>query len=140
MSITLSGFVASVAGKVVLGTAVAAASVGGLHASGVVDVPALPDNDRPAAEQQAPAGHDGAADSSAPAADAKPAEAAASTEAAPAEAPAAEAAKPAEPPKAADAPKPAPKKKAAGAKAGCGAGTCGNSPSTVCRRTSGRPG
>ncbi|MBN2624174.1 MAG: hypothetical protein JXA83_12425 [Acidimicrobiales bacterium] len=49
----LSGFVATLTGKVVLGTAVTAASVGGLHAADVVDVPALPDNDRPAVEQQA---------------------------------------------------------------------------------------
>ncbi|HEX6238551.1 MAG TPA: hypothetical protein VFZ68_15225 [Acidimicrobiales bacterium] len=49
----LSGFVASLAGKVVLGTAVTAASVGGLHAADVVDVPVLPDNDAPAAEEQA---------------------------------------------------------------------------------------
>lgn len=49
----LGGFVASVTGKVVLGTAVTAASVGGLHAADVVDVPVLPDKARPAAEQQA---------------------------------------------------------------------------------------
>jgi hypothetical protein len=51
---TVSGLVGSLTGKAVLGTAVAAASVGGLHAADVVDVPALPDNDRPAVE--APAG------------------------------------------------------------------------------------
>lgn len=49
----LSGFLATVTGKVVLGGAVAAASVGGLHAGDVVDVPGLPDNDRPAAEESA---------------------------------------------------------------------------------------
>lgn len=47
----LSGFLATVTGKVVLTGAVAAASVGGLHAGDVVDVPGLPDNDPPAAEQ-----------------------------------------------------------------------------------------
>lgn len=46
----VSSFVATVTGKVVLGGAVAAASVGGLHAADVVDVPGLPD--RPAVEQQ----------------------------------------------------------------------------------------
>lgn len=45
---SVSALVATVAGKVVLGTAVAAASVGGLHAADVVDVPGLPDR---AAEQ-----------------------------------------------------------------------------------------
>jgi hypothetical protein len=40
---TLSAFVATLAGKVVLGTAAVAASVGGAHAAGVVDVPGLPD-------------------------------------------------------------------------------------------------
>lgn len=49
----LSGFLATVTGKVVLTGAVAAASVGGLHAGDVVDVPGLPDNDPPAAEQAA---------------------------------------------------------------------------------------
>jgi hypothetical protein len=39
----LSTFVATLTGKVVLGTAVAAASVGAAHAVGVVDVPGLPD-------------------------------------------------------------------------------------------------
>lgn len=47
----LSGFLATVTGKVVLTGAVAAASVGGLHAGDVVDVPGLPDNDPPAVEQ-----------------------------------------------------------------------------------------
>jgi hypothetical protein len=47
----LSGFAATLTGKVVLGTAVAAASVGGLHAANVVDVPALPDG-RPVAEHR----------------------------------------------------------------------------------------
>jgi hypothetical protein len=54
----LSGFVATLTGKVVLGTAVTAASVGGLHAADVVDVPVLPDNDRQAVEQQADPGND----------------------------------------------------------------------------------
>lgn len=49
----LSGFLATVTGKVVLTGAVAAASVGGLHAGDVVDVPGLPDNDPPAAEESA---------------------------------------------------------------------------------------
>lgn len=40
---TVSALVATVAGKVVLGTAVAAASVGGLHAADVVEVPGLPE-------------------------------------------------------------------------------------------------
>lgn len=48
----ISGLVATLTGKVFLGTAVAAASVGGLHAADVVTVPALPNNDRPGAEQQ----------------------------------------------------------------------------------------
>jgi hypothetical protein len=48
----ISGLVATLTGKVVLGTAVAAASVGGLHAADVVTVPALPNNDSPGAEQQ----------------------------------------------------------------------------------------
>lgn len=47
----LSGFVGTLTGKFVLGTAVTAASVGGLHAADVVDVPVLPDTaasaDRP---------------------------------------------------------------------------------------------
>jgi hypothetical protein len=40
---TLSGVLATVTGKVVLGTAIAAASVGAAHSTGVVDVPGLPD-------------------------------------------------------------------------------------------------
>jgi hypothetical protein len=48
---TVGGFVGTLTGKVLVGTAVAAASVGGLHAGDVVDVPGLPGNDRPAAEQ-----------------------------------------------------------------------------------------
>ncbi len=39
----LSAFVATLAGKVVLGSAAVAAGVGGAHAAGVVDVPGLPD-------------------------------------------------------------------------------------------------
>jgi hypothetical protein len=50
---TLSGLVTGLAGKVVLGTAVAAASVGGLHAADVVDIPVLPDTARPTVEQPA---------------------------------------------------------------------------------------
>ncbi len=53
----LSGFLATVTGKVVLTGAVAAASVGGLHAGDVVDVPGLPDND-PTAVEQAENGND----------------------------------------------------------------------------------
>lgn len=41
----LSAFVATVTGKVVLGSVVAAASVGTLHAADVVDLPVLPDNE-----------------------------------------------------------------------------------------------
>jgi hypothetical protein len=44
----LSGFLGTLTGKVLLGTAVTAASVGGLHASDVVDVPVLPDTGPPA--------------------------------------------------------------------------------------------
>lgn len=43
MLTTLSGVLATLTGKVVLGTAVAAASVGAAHSAGVVDVPGLPD-------------------------------------------------------------------------------------------------
>ena len=39
----VTAFVATTTGKLVLGTAVAAASVGGMHAADVVDVPLLPD-------------------------------------------------------------------------------------------------
>lgn len=49
---SVSAFVATLTGKVVLGTAVAAASVGGLHAAGAVDVPGLPDQVEHAAEQE----------------------------------------------------------------------------------------
>lgn len=48
----LSGFLATLTGKVVLGTAVAAASVGALHAGDVVDVPGLPDSGQAVVEQQ----------------------------------------------------------------------------------------
>lgn len=41
----LAAFLGTIGGKVVVGTTVAAASVGGVHASGVVDVPFLPDNE-----------------------------------------------------------------------------------------------
>lgn len=50
----LGGFAGTVAGKVLLTSAVAAAGVGGLHAAGAVDVPALPDRGRPV-EQPEPA-------------------------------------------------------------------------------------
>lgn len=55
---TLSAFVATLTGKVVLGTAAVAASVGGAHAAGVVDVPGLPDRgtvvvDAPAVDEAA---------------------------------------------------------------------------------------
>lgn len=43
----LGGFAGTVAGKVLLTSAVAAAGVGGLHAAGAVDVPALPDDKNP---------------------------------------------------------------------------------------------
>lgn len=46
MTKALSAFIATVAGKVALGTAVAAASVGGLQAADVIDV--VPDRGRPA--------------------------------------------------------------------------------------------
>jgi len=39
----LGAFVATTAGKIVLGTAVAAASIGGAHAAELVDVPLLPE-------------------------------------------------------------------------------------------------
>jgi hypothetical protein len=55
---TFGGFVGTLTGKVLAGTAVAAASVGGLHAADVVDVPGLPGNDRPAAEQSGAASAD----------------------------------------------------------------------------------
>jgi hypothetical protein len=48
----VSSFVATLTGKVVLATAVTAASVGALHATDAVDVPILPDNDGPAAHEQ----------------------------------------------------------------------------------------
>jgi len=44
--VAIAAFAATLAGKVVLGGAVAAATVGGLHAVEVVDVPLLPDVDR----------------------------------------------------------------------------------------------
>ncbi len=50
----LAAFVATLAGKVVLGTAAVAAGVGGAHAAGVVDVPGLPDR-TPSAVVDAPA-------------------------------------------------------------------------------------
>jgi hypothetical protein len=55
---TLGAFVATLTGKVVLGTAAVAASVGGAHAAGVVDVPGLPDRgtvvvDAPAVDEAA---------------------------------------------------------------------------------------
>jgi hypothetical protein len=53
---TVSGFVGTLTGKMLLGTAVTAASVGGLHAADVVDIPALPGNDRPAAQEQSGGG------------------------------------------------------------------------------------
>lgn len=56
MLTTVSGFLATVTGKVLLGSAVAAASVGGLHATDVVEVPVLPDS-RPPTQ---PAGSTGA--------------------------------------------------------------------------------
>lgn len=55
----LSTFVGTVTGKVVLGTAVAAASAGTLHATNVVDVPALPDSQRPTEQPADDAGNPG---------------------------------------------------------------------------------
>lgn len=60
---TLSAFVATLAGKVVLGTAAVAASVGGVHAAGVVEVPGLPDR-APAAVVDVPAAEDAAGEGS----------------------------------------------------------------------------
>ncbi|HEX6234549.1 MAG TPA: hypothetical protein VFZ63_15590 [Jiangellaceae bacterium] len=62
---TLSAFVATLTGKLVLGTAALAASVGGVHAAGVVDVPGLPD--RGSAVVDVPAVVDGPADAADPA-------------------------------------------------------------------------
>jgi hypothetical protein len=50
---TLSGFLGTLTGKALLGTAVAAASVGGLHAADVVDLPVLPAHDSHAADSPA---------------------------------------------------------------------------------------
>ena len=50
---TLSGFLGTLTGKALLGTAMAAASVGGLHAADVVDVPVLPAHDSPTADAHA---------------------------------------------------------------------------------------
>lgn len=73
----LGGFVGTLTGKLVLTTAVAAASVGGLHAADVVDVPVLPDtsphanrsddidNSRPDARDAAADGQDTAAENQA---------------------------------------------------------------------------
>lgn len=44
----VAAFAATVTGKVVLGSAIAAAGVGGMHAAEVIDVPFLPNHDRPA--------------------------------------------------------------------------------------------
>lgn len=52
MLTSLSTFVATLTGKIVLGTAVAAAGVGSAHAAGAVDVPGLPD--RPSVVEEAP--------------------------------------------------------------------------------------
>jgi hypothetical protein len=52
MLTALSSALATLTGKVVLGTAVAAASVGAAHSAGVVDVPGLPDT-TPAVESPA---------------------------------------------------------------------------------------
>lgn len=48
---TATALLATLAGKVALGTAIAAASVGGLHATAVVDVPGLPDRSAEPAEE-----------------------------------------------------------------------------------------
>ncbi|NEE04420.1 hypothetical protein [Phytoactinopolyspora halotolerans] len=55
---TLGAFVATVAGKAVLGTAAVAVGVGGAHAAGVVDVPGLPQAASATAEAQVAAAHD----------------------------------------------------------------------------------
>lgn len=57
----LSGFLATLTGKVVLGTAVAAASVGALHAGDAIDVPGLPEagRDRAAEHEDAVETHNG---------------------------------------------------------------------------------
>jgi hypothetical protein len=52
MLTVLSTALTTLTGKVVLGTAIAAAGVGAAHSAGVVDVPGLPDN-APAAESPA---------------------------------------------------------------------------------------
>jgi hypothetical protein len=57
MLTALSAFLATLTGKVVLGAAVVAASVGGAHAAGVVDVPGLPD--RPSVVEDAPENQSG---------------------------------------------------------------------------------
>lgn len=54
---SISAILATVTGKVALGTVAVAATVGGAHAGGVVDVPGLPDLP-PAAEEHAPADGD----------------------------------------------------------------------------------
>jgi hypothetical protein len=44
---SLSAFIGTLTGKLLVGATIAAASVGGAHASGVVDVPGLPEIDQP---------------------------------------------------------------------------------------------
>lgn len=66
MLTALGTFLATLTGKVVLGTAAAAASVGAAHAVGVVDVPGLPDKaavvELPAEENAGDNGPDGRSD------------------------------------------------------------------------------
>ena len=61
MLTAVSTFVATITGKIVLGTAVTAAAVGGLHAADAVDVPGLPDRASSAEEHQSDAGDVGTA-------------------------------------------------------------------------------
>lgn len=58
MLTSVSAFVATLTGKVVVGTAVAVASVGGLHAADVIDVPGLPDVTSQAVEPAVPSSGD----------------------------------------------------------------------------------
>lgn len=56
---SIAAFAATLAGKVLLGTAATAASVGTLHATGVVDVPVLPDNAGSTVQEQPDDGETG---------------------------------------------------------------------------------
>jgi hypothetical protein len=59
MITAIASFVGTLTGKVAIGATVAAASVGGLHATEVIDVPLLPDAGRPAAVEVEPDAPDG---------------------------------------------------------------------------------